>query len=310
MHLLEAIEKFSNYREVKEYNNKTVQGDDLNLRYFAAFMRDKRIQDVTLDEIVEFIGWMKKIRLHSNTVLKKSVSLRKFFEYYKNNGFPVVNHNLIPLWKKEGTIPRVADASDYETVLNAIPDNSPFFWHLRNKAFILVQGGCGARIGEVCRIQISNLDADLGGAIIATEKSRGRRPFRKVLWDRDPRAVEYVKKWLVEREKLGREIEIEDKDSLFVGCMKNYRGLVPPMKEVAAKTMTEWYRKYSRMAGLPYVVNSHSLRHKFGRDLTKKGAKNSVISSLMGHSSLQSSYIYTELWGEDVQEEYDKYLIG
>jgi site-specific recombinase XerD len=62
------------------------------------------------------------------------------------------------------------------------------------------------------------------------------------------------------------------------------------------------------MAGLPYIFNSHSLRHKFGHDLARKGANNTVISSLLGHANLQSSYRYTELFGSEIDEQYAKFL--
>lgn len=241
-----------------------------------------------------------------NTVLKKSVSLRKLFEYYCKLGFKVLNYHLIPTWPKKYVFPRVADRADYETFLAAIPESN--FYHFRNKTAILTQGASGMRISEVCNLNISGLHDDMNGATIITAKSKGKCPIRRVRWNRDPRVADHIERWLKARENLVKEMGVIEPDALFINCRKNYCGYVGPLKRVTTRTMEEWYRRYSRMAGFDYLFNSHSLRHALARDLSENGAEAQIVSSILGHASLQSSYQYERLFGKRIDRQYDKFL--
>jgi len=311
MKLYDAISEFLDYRHLKVVKT-SLEMDSINLGYFALYMRDVEIENVTLGDIVGFLERCKKIKVNPedfmspNTVLKKAVSLRKLFEFYYNDGFDVLNYRSIPLWPKKFVFPRVADRDDYETFLAAIPENN--FYHFRNKTAILTQGASGMRISEVCRLDISGLHDDMHGATIITSKSKGKCPIRRVRWNRDPRVADHIEKWLKARENLVKEMGVTEPDALFINCRKNYRGYVGPLKRVTTRTMEEWYRRYSRMAGFNYLFNSHSLRHALARDLTENGAECAVISSVLGHASLQSSYQYERLFGKKIDQQYDKFL--
>lgn len=58
------------------------------------------------------------------------------------------------------------------------------------------------------------------------------------------------------------------------------------------------------------TINAHSYRHRFGLELAKQGANNSVISNLLGHASLTSSFRYTMMRDNQLAEEYQKYRVG
>ena len=57
-------------------------------------------------------------------------------------------------------------------------------------------------------------------------------------------------------------------------------------------TTTTFYRQIHRIcenAGLP-IITTHELRHTFGSLLVEKGAEISVVSKIMGHSSIRTTY--------------------
>lgn len=303
MLIKDAIAQFNKWRNFK-VGKRTVNGDDLSLRYFCMAFRNCNVEQITLDGILDWLNGFQEMEFDQNTIQKKCITLRKFFEFLTFQKCDVIDPALIPMPKHKFVMPRVANDDDFQKMMAVIPTDTKKYWHIRNRALILMQSQCGARIGEMLSINTKDLDADLMGASIYTEKSRGKRPFRKLMWRSESK--EALCKWLIRREELMEKLEIQEKDALFIALLggKNKTSYGRRLSRVA---IPDIFRKYSNAAGLSYTINSHSLRHKFGRDLVKAGADNSVISSLLGHSQLSSSYPYTELFGSDLKNAYHKY---
>jgi len=300
----EAIEKYKKWRGFKVVE-KSLNGHYLSLRHFCIFLRNPEIEDIKLEQILEWLYLLKEMGFDANTLEKKAIALKKFFEFYRRQGCAVLDHWLVPMPKKEYAMPRVAAEEDYKKLLAVIPRNSGCYWHVRNLALITMLWDSGARVGEIVRLDIPHLDLEQNRAVIKTEKSRGLRPFRELFWQ--PETTGHIQQWLGRRERLVKGIVLEEPEALFIGVKGGFFGRGARGKRLASCAAGEVFRKYSNRAGLPQPLNAHSLRHHLGHELAKKGANNSVISSILGHSSLQSSYRYTAFFDKELQGEYEKY---
>jgi len=280
MKLYDAIKQFNQWRALKV---KRIDGYDLDLRQFCIFVGNKDIEDIDINEIVKWLGWYKYLGFQTWTVLKKALALRKFFEYYGRLKYDVIDYWLIPMPRKEFTMPRVCTEKSYKQLLSVIPRNTTAYYHLRNRCFINLVWDTGARLGEIIALNIGDIDLEDSSIIIKTEKSRGMRPFRKIPFSQDTKIA--MKKWLKRRAEIAQERNLPEPEALFIGLKGGY-GIKG--KRLAISAGGEIFRKYSNKAGLPYI-NAHSLRHHFGSDLAKRGFNNSLISEALGHSQLASS---------------------
>jgi site-specific recombinase XerD len=303
MKFLEAIKGFNYWRGL-QVKKGTLDGYDLSLRYFSMFINHMDIEMVKIEDILNWLYKLKEIGLTDSTLGKKAVALRKIFEYFKNRGLNVLDFHLIPQIEERTVAPRVADEEAFKKILSVIPEDTKLYWEIRNRCLFTLHWDLGARIGEMVGINLKDLNLEKNEVVIYTEKSHGNYPYRKLPFYDE--AKSNLVRWLEARERLSKEADI-DPEALYVGIKGGFKGLGIKGKRLAACAASEIYRKYSNKAGLPYYLNSHSVRHHKGVEMAINGADNSVISSALGHASLQSSYPYTRLYGDQLSDAIKKY---
>jgi site-specific recombinase XerD len=297
----EAIEQFTSWRQFK-VKEGTVRGYDQELRRFCLFMRNPEIESVSIHHVMEYLNGMMELGWDHNSFVGKCMALRKFFEFYRLQKYPVLDENLIPILQKEYKMPRIADEENYKKLVASIPENNDPR-HIRNRAIIKLLWDTGARNGEILSLDIKDLQLERMRAVIKTEKSKGRRPIREIFWTEGTN--ESLKKWIEKRESLKKKIKFEEQDSLFISVMggPTHRS----GKRFGVKGVGEMLRRYSNRADLPYNMNAHSFRHHMGHDIVTKGGASSDVMNILGHSSIASSTIYTMMVDKELESRYRQF---
>lgn len=305
MTIATAVREFTEWRG---YNKsfRTINGNLRDLTHFCIYLQspEYEVEDIKLEDFMRFMTLLERLGYDRNTLQKKAVSAKLFFDFLEARGQKVLNGDMIPIPSKIFRMPRVADEESYLKLLAVIPVKGKYrlgAWYLRDKAIVMMVHDTGARNSEITGLDISQLNLEKMSAGINTKKSRGLIPFREIFWTKETN--EMLKKWLEARESLAKQFEMIDKDAIFVGVKC---GLVKG-RRLAVSYVSEIFRKYSNKAGLAYplsATNPHSYRHKLGRDLAMNRENDYAIASILGHARVQSSYPYTMLFGKQREEVY------
>ena len=307
MKLNEAIKEFIELKNAKgPRSRKTGARYQCTLRIFCLCMQDPKLEDIDLSHILWYLGEQERLGWKPNGINLVGLALRKFFEFCHLRGYSIAfNEQLIPLKEKTFSIPRVTDLPTFKKLLAQIPDNTNESHALRNRAILLMLWDTGVRSGELMSLNIADLDLKRRTALIKTEKSRGRRPVRQIFWTESTN--EALVKWLEKQEDLKKQFNFADPEALFISISKAPKLLLrgSRMKQTG---VAEIMRVLSNQAGLLHVMNAHAIRHSMGRDTVKTLRSNSAVSNILGHSNLESSYVYTMLFGEDLKEEWTQVM--
>ncbi|MDE0488185.1 MAG: tyrosine-type recombinase/integrase, partial [Gammaproteobacteria bacterium] len=149
---------------------------------------------------------------------------------------------------------------------------------VRDRCMLEVLYATGLRVSELVNLTVSQMN--LANGVLRVE-GKGSKERLVPLGDE---AANWVRKFLdgARREILGKRVS----DALF------------PTRRGSAMTRQAFWqrlRKHGAAAGITEGLTPHTLRHAFATHLLDHGADLRVVQLLLGHSSLSTTQIYTQV---------------
>ncbi len=148
----------------------------------------------------------------------------------------------------------------------------------RNAAILEVLYGCGARVSELCGLDLNDLDQDEATVLL---RGKGRKQRRVPLGEP---ALQALDRYLLE----GRPLWAGPKSggAIFL----NQRG-----GRLSRVSVWNLIKRAARDCGLKADLSPHTLRHSFATHLLEGGADLRVVQELLGHADISTTEIYTHV---------------
>ena len=214
----------------------------------------------------------------SRSTARSLSSLRAFYSYLLSNS--VIGEDptsKIQSPKLGHSLPKILSEEDVEKLIKA-PDTKDALG-LRDRAMLELLYACGLRISELINLEVINLNIRQGVVKVLGKGGKER------LVPMGEQALDWISEYL----SRGREQLLGDKQSSSILFLSNRgRGMT---------RQTFWYRikLYAEKSGVDKNLSPHTLRHAFATHLINHGADLRTVQLLLGHSSLSTTQIYTEV---------------
>lgn len=278
-----AIESFLDHRRAAHRAPGTLRLYRRQLDHWQNWLKDERrkteVAGLTIAELRDFLASLAG--LSDNTRASYHRTLRAFWSFLANEGQLCGDQ---PRYFARIAAPRVPDdprpSVGEETIarlLRACGDGHDEE-SARNRAIVSLLSETGMRISELCGLTDETTEPRQRRARVLRAKG-GKH--RMVFWQ-PPGAAHLARYLLLRRGKHG--------GPLFRGCsIRNNGGAVTPdlvrsaLKRIAADARIT----------LPKGAPLHAIRHGFAHAAIENGAALSDLSQLLGHSSLETTMIYT-----------------
>jgi site-specific recombinase XerD len=78
-------------------------------------------------------------------------------------------------------------------------------------------------------------------------------------------------------------------------------------RRLTARSIQRVITKYAKLAGITKHVSPHTMRHSFATDLLMNGADLRSVQSMLGHSNISTTQVYTHVTDEHLREVYEKF---
>ena len=268
----------------------TVNSYSEDIYKYLEYMESKNISsalDISYNNLLDYLKYLDDNKYEVSSVARKIVSIKAFHKYLSEN------YNVVDISTKINTprfyrkLPNILTIEEVDNLLD-IKLDTPFDY--RNKAMLELMYSSGLRVSELINLELS--DIDLNNNYV--------RCFGKGSKERIVPIGEYSSKYL--------SIYINEyRDSMKKGYYTEKIFLNNHGKEMTRQGFFKIIKKIAKDKDINKNITPHMLRHSFATHLLNNGADLRTIQEMLGHSSISTTQIYTNVTNEILKENYDLY---
>lgn len=285
------LKNFENYlKNVRKYSLNTINSYISDINIFLEYLHIQKLnyKDVNHEVIRSYLKYLDEKKYKNSSINRILSSLNDYYNYLtkckvtKYNYFEDINRP-----RKEKRLPNFINYSEYMSLLATVEKEENEFLKARNLLLLEILFDTGLRVSEAVNIEINNIN----------KKEQSIKVLGKGNKERIVYYGDYAKNYLEDYLNLRRNINIVDKDYLFLN--KNYTRLTRRGVEYLISDI-------SKKALLRQKISPHTLRHSFATEMLNNGCDIRSVQELLGHKSLSTTGIYTHVTNEVVRQEYLK----
>ena len=295
--LKRLINQFLEYLEIERNRSKqTVQNYNFYLKRFARWAKNPAPKNISLDLIRRYRLWLNRFKDTKGQTLKKNtqnyhlIALRSFLKYLAKIDIKTLSPEKIELGKNPERVVDFLEGPDLERLLDApLKANSSEVIKRRDKAILELLFSTGLRVSE-----LSNLKRE--------QVNLKKDEFTVVGKAKKPRIV-----FLSEKARMSLKnylpLRTDVSPYLFVSHDRANKG----EGGLTTRSIERVVKKYSKIAGITKKVTPHTMRHSYATDLLMNGADIRSVQSMLGHSSITTTQIYTHITNQQLRDVHKKY---
>jgi integrase/recombinase XerC len=287
----------------RNYSAKTVEAYRRDVRQFLTFLAEhlggapslKALAALTPADVRAFLASRRSAGVGSRSLMRTLAGLRGFARYLEREGKGKTAALTAVRGPKIGkTLPRPLPAPSAKRLADPglAPAESEPWVNTRDAAVLALLYGSGLRISEalgLTRADFGILSAHSSGEGVGTITVTGKGRRQRMV-----PVLPQVRQLIADYVELC-PYEQPAKGPLFVGAKGG---------PLSARVVQLAMARLRGALGLPETATPHALRHSFATHLLSRGGDLRAIQELLGHASLATTQIYTEVDAERLIEAY------
>ncbi|MFH0980446.1 MAG: site-specific integrase [Planctomycetota bacterium] len=257
--------------QLRRFSERTIESYIRAVGQLAGFCW-KSPEDIAAEEVREYFLYLKnQKRLARATTTIALCGIKFFYEATLHREWTAMN---IPRPRSEKKLPVVLSRDEVWRILGQVRE-------LRHRACLTLIYNCGLRLGEGCRLGVSNIQRDRGLIHVRTAKGNKDRyvpiPAATLALLGECWKSHRHPQWIFPASGRGRA-----------------QGAIAT-RSVPLHTVQQAFRLALRVAGVKKDAHVHTLRHSYATHLLEAGVNLRQIQEWLGHNSPLTTSIYTHL---------------
>lgn len=280
-----ALERWVEFFDELEH----VRGRSLNT--IQAYRRDLEIFDEFLqkhEDLRELYQFLNKRKLSSRSQARVLSSIRTYYRFLASKGVKIPDLTQLRPPRVAVSVPQILSFEDFQKLYQscAVED---IHKTARNQITLLLLFGLGCRVSELIQLDLQDFNESEGWLKVKGKANKERLiPLTRQLQTELKIYLDQVRPHLAK----------EGTDSILV----NDRGHRPSRVDI-----WRWLDAWSKRAGFEHTINPHKFRHGCATALLEAGADLRSIQKLLGHSSIQTTQIYTTVSTNKMRDTIDEH---
>lgn len=277
---------------------KTAENYKLYLERFVEFSDDIAVEKITTELIRKYRLWLNRFKneigesLSTLTQSYHLIALRGFLKYLSERNIPSLSADKIKLPKVSRKQVTFLHAEEVGGLLSQISDSTEE--GLRDRAIIGLLFSSGLRISELVGLNRDHVNTKRREFMVRGKGQKDRPVFVTRA------AARGVDVYLAKR--------IDNLPPLFLSYSRNnISSMSGDYRRLGPRSIQRMIAKYARLAGITKHVSPHTMRHSFATDLLMNGADLRSVQSMLGHSNISTTQVYTHVTDEHLREVHEKF---
>ena len=266
-------------------SERTLETHEFVKKCTIEYLGDLDIESLNFENTSRICASWRKNR-SQNTVRLYIIRLRSVLKYARLRDLPVVNYELLKVTKRKAKVVNFLEAEDVASLIDCVfapRAGYSKFKRLRNRAIISLLYSSGIRLSELVSIDCIDIKKDRTFTVIG----KGDKPRLCFI---DERTWYYIEDWI--------EFRTDESPALFISELTG--------KRISKSTVQEICRNAQARAGFGTHIHLHILRHSFVTNLLRNNTNLLLVRDFLGHSSVQTTQMYTHVVNEDLRKAYLK----
>ena len=271
----------------KRVSNNTLQSYSRDIHQFETYLSQNRINYAKVDnkKIQEYLKHLQDLNKKTSTISRNLASIRSFYQYLirvkKIKHDPTEN---IQSPKVEKRVPSVLTADEVEKLLSQPKDVD--LKGTRDKAMLEVAYATGMRVTEIISLDVEDVHIEDEFITCRAPNKQRNIPLGSI-------SLAALKEYI--RDARPIMIKDENEKALFV----NVNG-----RRLTRQGFWKIVKYYKEQAHITKDITPHVLRHSFATHLLQNGADLKAIQSMLGHSDISSTQVYTQFQDAGIRDIY------
>jgi len=291
--MYQYIDEYLNFLAIeKGLSLNTLEAYSRDLNRYSEFMENRGIQnikEITSDDVISYLGSLRKDGLTANSVNRTLAAVRGFYKYLLRENVmdenPVANIELAKIWLR---LPDTLSKDEMNLLLEQPDAETPL--GMRDRAMLELMYATGIRVSELISLTVNSINWQVGYLVVVGKGSKERIvPVGKS-------AIDYMTQYVNE----GRLKLLKGKRTNFFFVNRSGNGLT-------RQGFWKIIKKYATKSGLHKKIHPHTFRHSFATHLLEGGADLRSVQVMLGHSDISTTQIYTHVTRERLKEIHKKY---
>ena len=273
----------------KKLSDNTLQSYRRDLKQFKRYLESYEIHynRVKEEDIKDYIKEMQEQGKKPSSISRSIASIRSFYQFVlrrkKVKQDPTAN---VQSPKIEKRVPNVLTAKEVELLLDQPKDVD--LKGTRDKAMLEFAYATGMRVTEIISLNIEDVNLEEGYVVCKTGTKQRTIPLGTM-------SLKALKEYIEDARNI--LIKDENEKALFV----NING-----SRLTRQGFWKIIKYYKEQAHITKDITPHVLRHSFATHLLQNGADLKAIQTMLGHSDISSTQVYTQFQDEGLKDIYRK----
>ncbi len=274
------VDFFDDLKNVRGRSQNTVMAYRRDLELFAEFLEKQK-------DIRAVYQFMTKQKLSTRSQARMISSIRTYYKFCQRQGDKIPDLSVLRPPKVTAKLPQALTFEDYNLLVDASRVEDPYK-SARNHITLTLLFALGCRVTEL-------IDFDL---IDFSESESWLKVHGKGGKERLVPLTEHIRHELnIYLRQVRPHLAKTNEKSILI----NDRGKRPSRVDI-----WRWLDAWSKRAGFEKTIHPHQFRHGCATALLDSGADLRSIQKLLGHSSIQTTQIYTSVSTKKMREAIDE----